>query len=365
MRILQVGKFYHPYKGGIETVLRNLCEGLQARGHVVTCLVANTAPRTTRERIDSVDVVRTASAGMLRSVSVSPLFIGAFRRFAASADIVHVHQQNPLADLALVMTPPRVPVIISCHSDIVRQRIGRTLWRPVLRRVWSHAAGVVMASPALAALVADHCAAGVVPTVVPYGVALTAVSSNGDVAPAGPPRLLAVGRLVSYKGFEHLIAALPRIPDATLTIVGTGPLRGELLDQARQLGVASRLTLAGDVDDATLSALYRSCRVFVLPSVTSAEAFGVVQLEAMAHGKPVVCTDLPTGVPWVNRHGETGLVVPPADAVALAEALNALLTDADLCARMGAAGRRRVEAEFTVERMVERYEAVYLGGLRA
>ncbi|MCK6553701.1 glycosyltransferase [Candidatus Binatia bacterium] len=361
MRVLQVGKFYHPYKGGIETVLRNLCEGLRSRGHTVTCVVANTAPRTVRECIGGVNVVRAASAGMLRSVSVSPAFLSAFRRLARGADVVHVHQQNPLADLALLLTPPRAPVVVSCHSAIVRQRIGRNLWRPVLRRVWSRAARVVMASPALAALVDEHRAAGVVPAVVPYGIDLTAISANGRPAPHGPPHLLAVGRLVSYKGFDHLIAALPRIPEARLTIVGTGPLRDELIAQARQIGVADRLTLTGDVDDASLADLYRSCAVFVLPSVTPAEAFGVVQLEAMAHARPVVCTDLPTGVPWVNRHGETGLVVPPGSSSALADALRTLLGDPDLRARMGAAGRRRVETEFTVERMVERYEGVYSG----
>jgi len=359
MRILQVGKFYHPYKGGIETVLRNLCEGLHGRGHEVRCLVANTAARTVTERIDGVEIVRAASAGMLRSVSVSPAFIGAFRRLARETDVVHVHQQNPLADLALVLAPPQVPVVVSCHSAIVRQRIGRNLWRPVLRRVWSRAARVVMASPALASLVDDHRADGVVPAVVPYGIAVAPISANGRRSPSEPPHLLAVGRLVSYKGFDHLIAALPQVPEARLTIVGTGPLRDELATQAHGLGVAHRLALAGEVDEATLADLYRHCTAFVLPSVSPAEAFGVVQLEAMAYGKPVVCTDLPTGVPWVNRHGETGFVVPPRDLAALADAINTLLASPDLRARMGAAGRRRVEAEFTVGRMVERYEALY------
>ena len=129
--------------------------------------------------------------------------------------------------------------------------------------------------------------------------------------------------------------------------------------QARALGIENRVRFVGSVADEELAALYRACDVFVLPSVTRQEAFGVVQLEAMAAGKPVVSTDLGTGVGWVNRHGETGFVVPPRDPVALREAIRTVIADPHLQKSMGDAAMRRVRSAFTVEKMIDDTLALY------
>ncbi|HWQ69676.1 MAG TPA: glycosyltransferase, partial [Patescibacteria group bacterium] len=168
-----------------------------------------------------------------------------------------------------------------------------------------------------------------------------------------------------YKGFEYLIAALANVPAARLVLVGDGPLRAWLQQQAVKYNVYTRVEFAGEVSGTRLAELYRRCAVFVLPAVSPAEAFGMVQLEAMAYGKPVVSTALSTGVPWVNRHGETGLVVPPRSPQALAHALDTLLASPALRHQMGAAGRRRVEKEFTVELMVQRYAEIYAQAIAA
>ena len=159
---------------------------------------------------------------------------------------------------------------------------------------------------------------------------------------AGQPIVLFVGRLVPYKGVDVLLEALKGV-DAAALIVGDGPLRAALEAQARALGVAEPVRFLGSVADEELAALYRACDVFVLPSVTRQEAFGVVQLEAMAAGKPVVSTDLGTGVGWVNRHGETGFVVPPRDPRRASRgASRRLLADADLQKSMGTRRGERV-----------------------
>jgi rhamnosyl/mannosyltransferase len=170
--------------------------------------------------------------------------------------------------------------------------------------------------------------------------------------------VLFVGRLVPYKGVDVLLRALPGL-DADAVIVGSGPLEGDLRRLADRLGVACRTHFLGEVADEELLALYHASDVVVLPSVASNEAFGVVQLEAMACDKPVVSTDLPTGVPWVNRDGETGLVVPPGDADALHAALARLVEDPRLRQKLGRQGGRRLHDEFTVERMVERVVRLY------
>ena len=143
--------------------------------------------------------------------------------------------------------------------------------------------------------------------------------------------MLFVGRLVYYKGLEYLIEAMRWVPDAVLVVVGTGPLRGRLQRLSEQwLGCPGKVVFLGAVAEHDLCAWYHACDVFVLPSVELSEAFGLVQLEAMACAKPVVTTDLPTGVTYVNQHGHTGLVVPRRNSRALAEAINILLDNRQL-----------------------------------
>jgi glycosyltransferase involved in cell wall biosynthesis len=147
--------------------------------------------------------------------------------------------------------------------------------------------------------------------------------------------------------------------DADLVMIGTGPLEGELRALAHALGITERVTFVAPVDDAELAAWYRAAAVFCLPSVARSEAYGLVQLEAHASGTPVVSTSLPTGVPWGNRDGETGLVVPPGDVPALAHALRTLLADDELRARMGDFARTRALTTFGVQAMVDGTLAVY------
>ena len=147
--------------------------------------------------------------------------------------------------------------------------------------------------------------------------------------------------------------------NARLILVGDGPLRESLLAESRRIGVEDRVLLVGEAQD--LRPYYHAADLFVLPSVTRAEAFGIVQLEAMACGKPIVNTKLNTGVTFVSPDGHTGLSVPPRDASALAGAINRILDDAELRARFGAAARDRVVREFTVELMAKRTLALYEG----
>jgi rhamnosyl/mannosyltransferase len=165
--------------------------------------------------------------------------------------------------------------------------------------------------------------------------------------------VLAVGRLVGYKGFDVLVEAARGL-DAVVVIVGGGPLEAALKGAA-----GGNVVFAGRVDEAELPAYYAACDVFCLPSVSIAEAFGIVLLEAMASGKPLVTTSLPTGVSAVNRDGETGLVVPPRDAELLREALRTVLEDGARRAAMGRAARLAFEREYTSRLMAERYLTVY------
>jgi len=172
------------------------------------------------------------------------------------------------------------------------------------------------------------------------------------------PNILFVGRLRYYKGLQYLLEAM-RALEAHLLVVGSGPMEEAWRRLAGELGVADRVTFLGEVPDEELPAFYHLCDLFVLPASHRSEAFGVVQIEAMAAGKPVVCTELGTGTSYVNVHGETGLVVPPRDPAALVDAIRRLLADPELRRRLGERGRERAVREFSAGVMADRVASLY------
>ncbi|HEX6183260.1 MAG TPA: glycosyltransferase [Pyrinomonadaceae bacterium] len=359
LRVLQVGKFYPPHRGGMESHLHALCGELRASVDVEV-LVAGEGRRTAVEVLDSVKVTRV---GTLFDFAAAPVCPGLVRRIRDSrADIVHLHWPHPTALLAYLASGHAGRLVLTYHSDVVRQKVLGGLFWPVLRRALERADVVIAASP-------DYVESSPVLRrfeakcrVIPFGVPL-AQFDRADAAEVarlrarfGPRIVLGVGRLIYYKGFEHLVRAMKEV-DGRLLIVGEGPLRGALEREAERAGVAGRVTFLGHVEDVT--PYYHAADVFALPSVARSEAFGIVQLEAMACGKPVVNTSLDTGVTFVSIGGVTGLTVPPANPAALAAALNTLLEDPSLAARYGRAARSRVEREFDLEEMGRRTLRLY------
>lgn len=371
MRVALVNKYYHPpHLGGIEAYVQSLAEGLAARpGVFVEAIVSNEGGETVRELIGGVEVLRLARSFAAASTPIASGMAGAIRAAAAGterADVFHLHHPYPWGDWAWQRAGSPGPMVLSYHSDIVRQRFLGAAYRPVMSRMLARADLIIAAtppmvenSPALRAH-ADKC------RIVPYGIHPQRYEPTPErLARAAElrarhtrPLVLFVGRLVYYKGADVLVRAMTRL-DADAVLIGNGPLEGDLRELAVASGASDRISFMSPVDDEELTAYLRAADVLCLPSVATSEAFGIVQLEAHACGTPVVCTDLPTGVPWVNRDGETGLVVAPGDADALASALRRLLLDDGLRERMGIRARERVLSEFTVERMVDSTLAVY------
>lgn len=356
MHILHLYKDYFPVLGGIENHIRVLAEAQAAAGHQVTVLVCDPGRRTRRETMNGVTVVR---AGRLTTRASMPLSLAQPRELLRHRpDIVHVQSPYPLGELANWLTRRGRATVITYQSDVVRQQGWLRLYAPLLRRVLRAADRIIATSPRYIETspwlspVAATCA------VVPLGVD-AAVFRPGETRHHESPRLLFVGRLRYYKGLDTLLNALTQLPGVSLTVAGDGPMRAPWEALARELGLGERVRFAGDVDDADLPGLYHQADLFVLPANARAEAFGTVLLEAMASGLPCVTTELGTGTSWIVHHSVTGLVVPPADAGALAQAIASLLADAPRRAAMGAAGRARVEERFTVERMIEGVAAVY------
>jgi rhamnosyl/mannosyltransferase len=149
------------------------------------------------------------------------------------------------------------------------------------------------------------------------------------------------------------------VQKAELILIGDGPLRPDLEKLARELGVASRVHLVGEMQNGEIPPYYFASDLYLLPSIARSEAFGIVQIEAMACGLPVINTDLPSGVPFVSRHGESGLTVRPSDVEALARAIEELLGEPARRAEMGRKARARAEADFSKATLAKRMRAIY------
>jgi len=369
MRVTFVNKYWFPHLGGVEYILRDIAEGVAARpGMSARALVANEGPETVRETVGGVDVTRMGRLFAYASTPVVTDMASVMRaemRRPDAPDLFNLHFPYPWGETAFQMADPRtadgkrVPMVITYHSDIVRQKALGTLYGPLMRRLMDRADLVIATSPNMVehsevlAPVAAKC------RVVPFGLDPAKYADTPKTLARAAelrvgharPIVLFVGRLIYYKGADVLMRAM-RDVDADLVVIGRGPLEGELREIAVAAGIADRVTFLPPVDDDELVAWYHAADVFCLPSVARSEAFGLVQMEAHASGTPVVSTTLTTGVPFVNQDGLTGLTVAPGDVAALAAALRTLITDESLRARMGAAARERALRDFTVERMV-------------
>jgi glycosyltransferase involved in cell wall biosynthesis len=352
LRVLQLGKYYHPYRGGMETHLKMLCEALNSRIEL-TVLVSGDQRQTSHAMVDGVRVIRAGTLGRFSAAPICPSL--PFLIGQIPADIVHIHVPHPTAIMSYFAASRRTPLVITYHSDTIRQRVLGKIFEPFLNRAMAQAS-IICTSPNylesshLLSRHRERC------HVIPLAIDPSELERPDPGAVAeiraryGPRILLAVGRLVYYKGLEFLIRAMREV-SGHLLIIGRGPLREKLQTQARDLGVADRVTLLGEVPD--IQPHYHAADVFVLPSVARSEAFGIVQLEAMACGKPVVNTQLDSGVPYVSVDGVTGLTVPARDSGALAAALGLLLDRPELRKQYGAAALHRVLTHFSVEGMAD------------
>lgn len=361
LRALQVGKFYPPYMGGMETHLQVLCENLHPIIKVQV-VVANHGRQNREDWVRGINVRRAGTLFNLSAAPVCPAMIKAIRH--SRADLVHLHLPNPTAVLAYLASRHRGQLVVTYHSDVVRQKLLGQAFHPILARALDRCAAVIATSPnyiessPVLTAYRDRC------HVIPYGIDLKGFQyCDPNVvaqirAQYGERLILSVGRLVYYKGFEYLIRAMANVR-GRLLIIGDGSLRASLEQEARDCGVADRVIFLGELQNEETIPYYHAADLFALASIARSEAFGIVQLEAMACGKPVVNTLLDSGVPFVSRDQETGLTVPPREPLALAAAINQLLDDPVLCAAYGQAAYRRVHQEFSQEIMTRRVLQLY------
>jgi len=367
VKILQVGKYYYPFRGGIETVVENLCEGLHARGFDLKVLCSSEKRTGRLAHVKSgYEIIKAPLYGTLFSQPLNLSMPFLYNELYKDVDIVHFHSPNPLAELIGLLMPKRSPMVVTYHADVIRQKLLIPFYRPLISAFLRKVDAIIVPtenhikySPVLTKY-AHKC------HVIPFGILPDRFAMGPDV---GQHKnnimrqygnfMLFVGRLVSYKGLSFLIKAMKEV-SCNLVIVGDGELKAELKQMASELGISERIFFMGKIEDEKLLvALFHACQGVVLPSVTSAENFGLVQIEAMACKKPVITTNIKSGVPLVGVPGVTSFLVNPEDHLALSVAIKQLSGNTDLASKMGEAGYKRFNQHFTRDAMIEKHLDLY------
>ena len=375
MKVLQLGKFY-PIRGGVEKVMWDLTRGLSARG--VTCdMLCATLPDDPVDAEDRARCTQTPDGREIRfnesgraicvpafakkaATMLSPAMVRWVRRHAAEYDLIHIHHPDPMAALALRLSGYKGKVVLHWHSDILSQKALLALYRPLQRWLIRRADRILGTTPVYVRESPDLQGVQDKIGYVPIGIEPVIFKENAVSEYRnryrGKKIVVSLGRLVPYKGYSSLIQAAALLGENYQVLIGgKGPLRDELQSQIDSLGLHGRVELLGYVANEDVPTLYGASDVFVLSSVMKTEAFGIVQIEAMSCGKPVVATRIPgSGTAWVNEHGVSGLNVTPADPAALARAIEEICADGETYEKYSRGARERFQALFTSDKMIDK-----------
>lgn len=364
MKVLQFYRTYFPAtQGGAEEAIRQICVATQKHG--VQHRVLTLAPVSKTEVLSrpEADVIRVPLQWEPASCSMGIDALRAYREQAEWADVIHIHYPWPFADLVHLVSGVSKPVVVTYHSDILRQRWLQVLYSPLRHWFLSRARRLVATSPHYQDSSPILKRFREKSEVIPLGLSLETYTKATDatlrnvLAQYGEGFFLFVGVLRYYKGLHILLEAAVQ-SGLPVVIAGSGPEELRLKRQARELGVTN-VHFAGFVSNDEKAALYTLCRAVVFPSFMRSEAFGVTLLEGQWYSKPLISCEIGTGTSYVNKHGETGLVVPPGDAKAFAGAMTTLYQEPDNARRYGEAGRRRLESVFSGEKVGADYVRVY------
>ncbi|MFN2287771.1 MAG: glycosyltransferase [Chromatocurvus sp.] len=372
LRVLHIGKYFPPFRGGMETYLRDLMHAMTRTQVTSDALVHDHEPHL-RARVSRLDtpigeltIVRAARWMNLSFAPISPGFPFLLTRMIKrqQPDILHFHLPNASAFWALLLPQARrLPWVVHWHSDVPDTLFSSKVWLRPLARLYRametamlrRSARIIATSPPYLqssdtlSTFQDKC------TVIPLGIPpphREVDDTDGDSpGAAANPRLkvLAVGRLSYYKGFDVLLEALSRVQCAQVQLVGSGERHDDLQRQAAALSLGDLVTFRGSLSDEDLETAWAWCDCLCLPSIERSEAFGVVLLEAMARGKPCLVADVKgSGMGWLVEHGVTGLTFRPGDAQALADTLQSASADPSGLERMGLAGQEKFREQLDI-----------------
>ncbi len=355
--------YYPPIMGGIEKNINLVCTSLKDEFDIKV-LVSNRKNSFEKETIDGIEVYKVGSWFRIKSAPFSPTYPRWLKKL--DADILHFHHPNPTSEISYFLAKPKGKVIVTYHSDIVRQRIGLKFYSGILRKFLARV-NVIMPtsqnyieSSEFLSDFKDKC------KIVPLGIDLNKFKISSDekekYAKAKQERnkiqIVFVGMLRYYKGLHFLIDAMNEV-NADLKIIGKGPEEQKLKKQVNELELSSKVNFLGEISDEDLIKEFYLSDIFCLPSHLRSEAYGLCQIEAMACGLPVVSTNLDTGVPFVNKDGESGIIVEKGSSKALADALNFLINNPEKGNEMSDNAKKRASELFGADKMIAEIRKIY------
>ncbi|HEU5088082.1 MAG TPA: glycosyltransferase family 4 protein [Roseiflexaceae bacterium] len=355
MKILQVTPHYYPHRGGVERHVQAISEQLARRGHDVTVVTMATPDVQAFPAIyNGVAIRRLPTMWAGSAYQVAPGLHHYLHTSRANFDIVHVHNYHALMLPQVVAMRPQHLVVTPHLNDRPHSRAAQLLHYPygyIGRWSLAQADAIVCVSNAeRERLIADLQVAPERTTVIPNGV-----DAQAGAQPAGPKdtyQILCVGRLQAYKQVDRVLAALALLPEPfQLAVIGDGPQCASLGAQARSSGLEHRVSFLGAVTDDVLASLYRTASVVV--NMSSAEAFGITVIEALAYGCRVVCSDIPAFRDLAQRFGDHVTLVTDATSAAgaIERAAFRMLPPADL-------------SEYRWDKITARLEEVYANVLQ-
>jgi rhamnosyl/mannosyltransferase len=352
--------------GGIPEAIALIVDGMKSNKHSSILVCRYKGPHR-HLVVDGIPIEAVGSLGTICSSPLSLTYPFILKQRAQKADLVALHLPFPLSNIGVTFgIPKHVALVVHWHCEIVDRAGLVPFFAPFVHRTLARAQRIIVSDQTLIhsshflAPYADKC------VVIPYGINTNYWHELPDRARSDvcllkekyPRLIITTGRLVPYKGHAVLIRALKEI-NATMVIVGDGPLRNSLIELGKTLRVSERIIFAGNVPSDELRTYLHAAKLFVLPSITIAEAFGLAQVEGMAAGLPIVNTALPTGVPRIARDMLEGLTVPPGNHLALANAIEQLLDNPNLARRLGIAASTRARTHFDVRRFSADVEKIY------
>lgn len=366
MKILQVGKFY-PIRGGVEKVMYDLTLGLSQRGVACDMLCATTEDHEggTIELNAFAKLFVIPTKLSLAATKLAPGMVSRLKKIAKKYDIIHVHHPDPMASLALFLSGYKGKVVLHWHSDILKQKTLLRLYSPLQSWLIKRADVIVGTTPVYVEQSPflqkyqhkiDYIPIGIPP--------IRSDSTNVNRIKeryAGKKIVFSLGRLVEYKGFEYLIKAANYLSDDYVVLIGgKGPLHDDLTQLIQDHNLTQKVELLGFLSDEEVPDYFRASDLFCMSSILKTEAFGIVQLEAMASGKPIVSTNIPnSGVSWVNQNKISGLTVPIEDASAIANAIQLILSNDEYYERLSLGSLNRYQSLFTLDNMVDKSLQIY------
>jgi len=369
MKVLHFGKYYPPYFGGVEKVNYDLVERLNKKDgcHVDELCFAHAVGYEETFVPNGYKVTRVPIWGIKYSTPLPKGILRAFLKIRNKYDIIHVHVPNPIASIVSLLAPKKVKIVVHWHSDIIKQKNLLKLFKPIQTRFLKRADAIIATSQNYVDASEDLQPFLSKVKVVPIGLDSKEMVYQQDDVDAikkkyyGKKIVLCIGRLTFYKGHRYLIEAAKHLGNDVIVLFGgVGEMEQELKQLVQQEDLNDKVQFIGRISPSLIYAYYKAADVFCLPSITRAEAFGVVLLEALAMGTPIVtCNIGGSGVPWVNQDGETGFNVDVEDAIALADKLNMVLQDEVLHQKMSSNCIARFKELFSLDKMVESTFQIY------